>query len=220
MLKMKVRKVVDLSITIMEGMTIFPGDIIPEITQVSDFNEKGYRLSRITLGSHTGTHIDAPSHMIEGGATINKISLDSLMGEATIIDLTHIRAGKAITPSDIQQKDIKKGDIVLLCTVIGKRRRDKKILTNYPYLSLEAAEWLIKKGVKAVGVDCISIEKHGGRKYPVHNYLLTQNISVIEGLTNLDAVKGKRILFICIPLKIKGVDGAPARAIALEFEDI
>ena len=220
MLKMKVRKVIDLSITIMDGMTIFPGDIMPEISQVSDFNEKGYRLSRITLGSHTGTHIDAPSHMIGGGDNMDEISLDSLMGEAEVIDLTHIRAGEAITPSDIQKQKIKKGDIVLLCTVKGKRRRVGKHLTNYPYLSLDAAEWLIKRGVKAVGVDCVSIEKYGVKDFPVHNNLLTQKISVIEGLANLDAVKGKRIFLICIPLKIMGVDGAPARAIALEFEDI
>lgn len=212
----KIRRVIDLSHTIMAGMPVFPGDPAPDIIQVSDFREKGYRLSKITLGSHTGTHIDAPSHMLENGAAADEIPLDKLMGEAVVLDLMHLDPGKAITCSELQKYDIKEGDIVLLCTGMGKRWGDEKFLTCYPYLSLEGAEWLIEKEVKAVGVDWMSIEKYGESKHPVHDKLLSRNISIIEGLANLDLVKGKRIFFICLPLKLHGLDGVPARAVALE----
>lgn len=212
---MKVRSVIDLSHTIMEGMPVFPGDPVPHIAQISDISEKGYRLSRIILGSHTGTHIDAESHMLKNGANIDETPLEMLMGEAFVLDLSHLKPGEAITCSDIEQQNIKERDIVLLCTGMDKNWKDEKVLTCYPYLSTEAAKWLVEKEVKAVGVEWMSIEKYGGSGYPVHEILLSHKIPVIEGLSNLDKVKGRRIFFICLPLKLKGSDGAPARAVAL-----
>jgi len=217
-MKMKVRRVIDLSHTIMEGMPVYPGDPIPKIVPFSNVKEKVSSLSKITLGSHTGTHIDAPRHAIESGVSVDGVSLEKLMGEAVVLDLSHVEPGEAITFSDLQQHEVKEDDIVLLFTGMGRRWGDEKFLTNYPYLSLDATEWLVKRGTKAVGVDWTSIEKYGGKEHPAHDKLLSHNIPVIESLVNLDVVKGTRIFFICLPLKLKDTDGAPARALAIEFE--
>lgn len=215
---MKVKKVIDLSHFIMNEMPFFPGDPKPEVIQLSTVKEKGYRLSKITLGSHTGTHVDAPCHMIDAGATVDELHLDDLMGEAAVLDLSHISPGEAITLSHLQPNDVREDDIVLLFTGMSKRWDDKKFLTDYSHLSLEAANWMVKKKVKAVGIDCMSIEKPGGMGHPVHDTLLSHKIPIIESLANLDRVKGMRIFFICLPLKLKNTDGAPARALAIEFE--
>lgn len=216
---MRFKRVIDLSHTIIQDMPVFPGDPKPQIIKFSDVREKGYGLSKIILGSHTGTHIDAPSHMIPDGATLDEIPLEKLMGEALVADLTQINLGEEIKSTHLQKHDVKEGEILLLCTSTSSRWGDKGILTNYPHLSLEAADWLIDRKVKAFGVDCMSIEKYGEKGHPVHDRLLSNKIPIIENLANLDLVKGLRIFFICLPLKLKGTDGAPARALAIEFED-
>jgi len=217
---MKIRRIFDLSHSITEGMPILPGHPTPEITQVSSRKDDEFTLSRITVGSHTGTHADAPSHRIEGGATIDEIPLEKLVGEAVVLDLTHIDLSEAIRPSDLQQQEqeVKEGDIVLICTGIGRKWGDVEFITKYPYFSAETAEWFVERSVKAVGVDWMSIDKHERSRHPAHDILLSHNIPVIENLANLDLVKGMRIFFICLPLKLKGGDGSPARALAIEFD--
>ncbi len=215
---MKIKQIIDLSHNIVNGMPFFPGDPKPEIIKVSNVKEKGYSLSRITLGSHTGTHVDAPCHMINDGASIDELPLNSLMGEAVVLDLSQLSPGEAIMLSHLQTNEVRKDDIVLLFTGLSKKWGDENSLTNYTHLSLEAANWLIEKNVKAVGIDCMSIEKASGMRHPVHDILLSHKIPIIENLANLDRVKCMRIFFICLPLKLINTDGAPARALALEFE--
>lgn len=213
---MDFKKPIDLSHFVTTGMPVFPGDPVPEVVQVADFSDKGYRLSRITMGTHTGTHFDAPSHMIEGGEAVDGVSLEKLMGAAVVLDVTHVKPGEGILPSDLASNQVGEGDIVLLCTGMGRHWGDEGYLTRYPYVTVETAQLLLDRGVKAVGVDWLSIEQYGMVGHPVHDLLLSRGVPIIECLANLDEIKGRRVSLICLPLKLKGVDGAPARVVAFE----
>jgi kynurenine formamidase len=216
---MKIKKIIDLTHNIEGGMPIFPGDPSLAIERVSTIATRGYNLSKITMGSHNGTHFDAPLHFVEGGVGVDQVPLKLLIGDAVVLDLTYLKPGQPVTLNDLKKfdKKIKRGDIVLLCTGMSKLWGDPKFLTNYPFLTQEVAEWLVKKGVKSVGMDWLSIEQYGNAKAPVHHILLSKGVPIIESLANLEKIKGRRIFFVCLPIKLKDVDGAPARAVAVEF---
>ena len=213
---MELGRMTDLSHFVQAGMPVFPGDPTPEFVRVSEIQDKGYRLTRIVMGSHTGTHIDAPSHMLAGGAPVDKVPLDRLMGDAVVLDVTQMKPGEGIFPRDMPLDEVRQGDMVLLCTGMGAHWGDARYLTNYPYLEVEGARALLERGVKAVGIDWLSIERYGGVGHPVHDLLLSRGVPIIESLANLDGIKGRRVSLICLPLKLKGIDGAPARAVAFE----
>jgi len=204
----------DLSHFVEPGMPVFPGDPVPELVRVSDIQDKGYRLTRIVMGSHTGTHIDAPSHMLTDGAPVDKTPLERLIGEAVILDVTKVKPGEGILPPDMPLDEVCQGDIALLCTGMDVHWGDARYLTKYPYLEVEGARALLERGVKAVGIDWLSIERYGRVGHPVHDLFLSSGVPIIESLANLDRIKGRRVSLICLPLKLKGVDGAPARVVA------
>jgi kynurenine formamidase len=144
------------------------------------------------------------------------VSLEKLMGSAVVLDVTHVKPGDGILPSDLASDQVGEGDIVLLCTGMGKHWGDEGYLTRYPYVTEETAQLLLDRGVKAVGVDWLSIEEYGRVGHPVHDLLLSRGVPIIECLANLDEIKGRRVSLICLPLKLKGVDGAPARVVAFQ----
>lgn len=208
---------IDLTNTIENGMTVYVGDPVPKISSFRRLARDGVNVSRISLGSHTGTHVDAPSHFIRGGKAVDDLPVESFVGEAVVIDFSRKQAGSAITSSDLERHStkIRRGLIVLLYTGFSKRWRDPSARRKFTYLGGDAAGWLVKKGVKAVGIDYLSVEAFGA-KHPVsHVTLLSHGIPIIESLNrNLSKLVGRRILFVCLPLKLGGLDGAPSRAIA------
>nr|MDO8062367.1 cyclase family protein [Candidatus Freyrarchaeum guaymaensis] len=212
-------KVFDLSHVIEEGMPVYPGDVPPEISAVTSVKEKGYRISRLVLGSHTGTHVDAPAHFIESGEGIDQVSLNRLVGWAFVADLSYVEVGKGIEREDLEHydRDVREGDILLVYTGMENLWGQEEFLTNYTHLTLSAAEWILEKKVKAVGFDWMSVERYGGSG-EVHRRLLSEGVMIIESLTGLGAIRGERVFFVLAPLKVKGCDGGPARAIAVKFE--
>ncbi|MCL7413527.1 MAG: cyclase family protein [ANME-2 cluster archaeon] len=193
-------KVIDISMTLSPGMEMYPGEPGPVITRMSKL-ESGdlYNVSQLTLGTHTGTHVDPPLHCIEGGAGIDDMPMDMLVGPARVVDLSHIR--KDVEPHDIG--NVEPGEIVLLKGKKGGVR-----------LTTASAQYLMDKGIKTVGTDALSIGA-SGEEYEVHTVLLGADIAVIEGLV-LSAVEAGQYLFVCLPLKVAAVDGGPARAILIE----
>jgi len=199
-------EIIDISMSLEDGMVIYPGDAKFKRTDIVSFDKKGVRLSKIELGSHTGTHIDAPAHFLKKGKTIDKVSLDSLVGKGKVCEFSV----KAIGEKELKECGIKKGDIVLLKTQ-NWELGTKKFSEDFAYLDESGADYLVKKGIKAVGIDYLSIgEFHKGRE--VHKKLLGNNIPIIEGL-NLKTVNPGPYVIYCLPLKIKGAEGAPARCI-------
>jgi len=220
-LKITVGKALDLTHTVRNGMTVYPGDPEPRIERVKELFRDGVNLTGIEMGAHTGTHVDAPIHFIEGGAGVDELPAEQFVGEAVVLDLSHKPPGSAITRDDLEKYDaqIKEGDIVLLYTGMSRHWDEEWARSNYTYLDAEGAEWLVEKGVKVVGIDFLSVERYGAEEPKTHRTLLGNGITIIESISSeLGRLAGGRILLICLPLKVEGSDGGPARIIAYPLE--
>ena len=198
------KKVIDISVGISPDMLIYPGDPKPQIETISSIETDGAKVSSISFGSHTGTHIDAPSHIFEDGVTIDRIQLDGLVGKALVLDLLikkNVVTGNDIEASYRHFADISGISILLLKT------------GNFAYLDRSAADWIVENGFITVGIDGMSVDDSS--RMSVHKLLLGNCINIVEYL-NLCAVGEGVYDFICLPLKIIGCDGAPARAVLFE----
>lgn len=222
-----IEQIYDITMNISQDMLVYPGDIPPCITIQQDYSEEGFRVSKLILGSHTGTHVDAPKHFLNDGLTVDKLSLINLIGQARILEVMPGEIKKAQIPNDI-----KSDEIILFKTKIanefikGKENShgkntylhsfSDKTLIPETFLNEESASFLVELGVKTVGIDSLSIEAYDGDG-SVHKQLLSNSIIIVEGL-NLQKVPPGDYFFICLPLKIKDCDGAPARAMLLKLK--
>jgi arylformamidase len=207
---LKLSKIHDLTRVISSNMQVYPGDPTPELKPHSTLENNGASVTKITLGSHTGTHVDAGSHFLSDGNSIDDERLDKFVGEAMIIDVSGMRR-EGITAKDLDRHKVKRDDIILLSTGSGYR------LTDFAYLEVSAAEWICKHSAKCVGIDTLSVEKYGRKDAPVHKLLLSSNVGIVENLANLERFVGKRLFFACLPLPLKGADGSPVRAVLFEM---
>jgi kynurenine formamidase len=177
------------------------------------------------ISEHTGTNVDAPKHVLDEGETIDQLPVDAFFGPAVTLDVSHLEPQAEITSQVLETAEaastaeIRTGDILLLMTKHDERHWEDRPkgyakLKNRPALTLEAAEYIAAKGVKAVGVDTVSPDV-SGTPLPVHHYLLERGILIIEALSNLDQVPPGRFLFVALPLKIQNGSGSPVRAVAI-----
>ena len=204
-------KYYDLSANISEELVTFPGD--PQFKS-EDINslEKGskFHLSEIHLGNHTGTHIDFPSHVVKGGKTRNDFPIESLIGHGLIVEVPNNES--SITKGFIKKQSILENDFVFFKTSNSKLSKNGKFTNNYVYIEPEAAEELLKTGVKIVGIDYISVDKYESEDLPVHKSLLSNDVLIIEGLELNNIPIGRCKIYI-MPMKINKMDGLPARVI-------
>ncbi|MDG6949438.1 MAG: cyclase family protein [Nitrososphaerota archaeon] len=219
-LPIRVGTATDLTHTIENGMTIYVGDAAPQVSKFKTLAKDGVNLSIITLGSHTGTHVDAPAHFVKGGTPLDDLPVETFVGEAAVLDLSEVKAGSAIRASDLEahKDEVGAGDIVLINTGFSRRWSDPRARRKYTYLGADAANWLVRKKVKAVGIDYLSVEEFGARTPIAHVTLLSHGIPIIESLSENIASLGRRAFFVCLPIKVGGCDGAPARAMAYPLE--
>jgi kynurenine formamidase len=211
-------KIIDLSHLICSGMPVYSETESPELQPICTLGEDGYRETKITLYSHTGTHIDAPGHMINNGIYLDHIGIEYFIGKATILDFSN---GKKplLNPDDFNPEyinRISKVDFVIIKTLWGKYWGKNEYFQNYPYLSTESARFLAGYKLKGVGIDTMSLEPPDTVHFYAHKILLSKNILIIENLTNLELIKSDFFTFLALPLKIKDSDGSPVRALALE----
>ncbi len=201
-------KLYDATLSIHEKMVVFPGDPpfkkepVSQIQTGDDFN-----LTRITMGTHLGTHVDPPAHYLEAGATVEQIPLESMVGPGVVADL---RGRSQIDGHDLEKSNIGDHKRVLLKTDNGPRLLESTFHQNYVHLTEDGARYLVEHKVRLVGIDYISIEHHENPGSPVHHLLLEAGVLVVEGVHLLEIPPGEYEIF-CLPLKIKGADGAPAR---------
>jgi len=194
----------------------------PEMT----FQKTTGRSTRICLSSQIGTHMDAGAHADPDGWPANEAPLDHLVVPGIVVDVRAKTDDEGITPADLEKYDVRNGDAVLFLFTYAKPKPG--VMFSQAFLTEEAAEWLVKHGVRCVGSNTPGLEDHkrGAREHwmdpanqkqawPVHKILLRRHIPIIEGLTNLDKLVGKKFQFIGLPLKIDGIDGAPVRALAV-----
>lgn len=208
---------IDLSRTIYGGMPRIP--VLPEV----EFDpvhriDKGNPLntSVLRIATHAGTHVDAPWHFVPNGKTIDQIPLEDLFGAGVVVSVSR-GAGEEITVADLQKADVREGDIVLIHTGWGDKFETHEY-HDHPYLSDDAARWLVGRKVKMMGLDAITPDMPTGRRpqgftYPVHHILLENGVLIIENLANLDQVAGRRVHVYAFPLKIRGSDAGQARVV-------
>jgi arylformamidase len=202
---------IDISVPIRDGMVHWPSDSPVSIKRVEDI-EKGdtANLSAISMGAHSGTHVDAPIHFLQQGQGIDNIPIDTLVGRARVIE---IRDPELIKPEELVGLGIRDGERILFKTENSSHVWQKdEFVEDFVFISDAAADFLVDRGVRLIGIDYLSVGsfKHGGSY--VHKTLLNGGIWIIEGL-NLSNVTPGNYDFICLPLRIVGGDGAPARAI-------
>lgn len=217
------KRIVDLSYLLHDGMTTYPVHWSPpfEITQLGRHGIEGRESRKFTMGTHTGTHVDAPRHFIPNGATIDQILVDVFVGSATIVDFTHARPLQEMQVADFEN-------------ALGTRRVERLIMrfdwsdnwgafkfySEQPYISGGAARWLVDRGVKLLGMDTPQADspKNGRgseRDSPVHKILLGAGIIKLEYMTNLRELCATDFELIALPLKIREADGAPVRCIGI-----
>jgi len=217
---MKIKKFVDLSWDITEQTPIYPGDPEPKITVATTLENEGYNLSGVYVGTQTGTHVDAPYHFSNEGATIEKMELDFFFGEAVVVRVTNKKSNEKITMEEVMPYDekIKAGTIVLFNTNWYKKRGTEEFFAH-PYVSVEVAEYLVNKGVRFLCIDTINADQTGGTEFPVHDLFSEKRLMIGENWAYFDHIDFDHVFVAAFPLKIVGTDGSPVRAVAMEIEE-
>lgn len=207
---------IDISLPLHDNMVSWPGDPPVRIEKVQDV-ERGdsHTLSSLSIGSHTGTHIDAPAHFLKGGMTVDRIPLDKFSGRARVLE---IQDKELITVPELAQYKISQGERVLLKTNNSTLWKSDKFAETFVYISPEAAQYLAECRVGLIGVDYLSVGGYKAGGLAQHKTLLQANVCIVEGL-NLSAVSPGVYDLICLPLRIQNGDGAPARAIIRPISD-
>jgi arylformamidase len=200
----------DATVLIREGMLTFPGD--PPFKIDPFFSRaKGdpFDLALMSINTHLGTHVDPPAHYLDGGATVEQIPLEIMIGPGVVLDM----AGRSrIDRQALEESDLQDHARILFKTDNSKLLSSSEFHEQYTYLTEDAAAYLVEKGVRLVGTDYFSIEKYRNPAAPVHTTLLKAGVLIVETLNLLDIPAGPCEIY-CLPLKIQGADGAPARVI-------
>ncbi len=203
-------KLLDVSVPLAAGMPAYPGNPDFELQPIKRIAEgASSNVSRLVMGTHTGTHVDAPRHFLEHGAGVDALPLDLLIGRARVVEITK-RGG--IGAEELAAAGLREDLRVLLKTPNSALWNDTGFHQDYTYVTEEGARYLVTQGVKVIGVDYLSVEQFKKAGAPAHRALLSQGIVIIEGLNLSDADPGMYEMY-CLPLRVVGGDGAPARVI-------
>jgi arylformamidase len=198
----------DATLPLREGMVTFPGD--PPFRMEPFFERsKGdpFDLARLSMGTHIGTHVDPPAHYLDGGATVDRIPLDTLVGPGVVLDM---RGKPWVDRKALENSPLDDHPRVLLKTDNGPWLLEGDFREDYVHLTEDGASLLVERGVKLVGIDYLSIERYMSPGAPVHRALLGAGVLVVEGVHLVEVPPGPCEVF-CLPLRIAGGDGAPAR---------
>lgn len=201
--------IIDISWPITPTMTSYKDNKNISFEHTKLFESNAVRESKLHIGSHTGTHIDAPAHFMQDGQTIEKIPLSASVGPCHVIDLTEVT--EYITPDDFDGIDIQQGDIIICKTQNSQLLPTQPFDHHFVYLAQSAADFLVEKKIKAIGIDYLGIERNQP-KHETHISLMRNGIVIIEGL-RLQHVQPGRYFLWCLPLAVQGLEAAPARAV-------
>ncbi|MCR5590145.1 MAG: cyclase family protein [Lachnospiraceae bacterium] len=216
-------KIHDLSLTIETGMPTCgtPWHQTVEITQMGRLDEVGRNTHRIVLGSHSGTHMDAPFHFIDGGMTMEGIDPYLMWGPALAVDFRDKGAGDTVTLSDVEKLDVSERMIFLFGWY--HNWKTDRYYKDFPYFETDAVKYLLDKGMKVMAMDTPSpdnggaIREGGKTDSPNHVLLLEKGVFIIEYLNNTDVLSGGKVYeLVAAPLKVKGSDGSPGRVLVRE----
>lgn len=207
-------RVQDLSHPITADMPVYPGTEPPVLAQGTTIAEHGFAERRITFFSHTGTHLDAPCHILEGAPALDDLAARRFVGPACVLDA---RGLAVVTREHLEPlaETLRGCAFLLLRTGWEAHWGTPRYFEGFPCLSPGAAQWLGAQGLSGVGVDAISVDPVDSSALPVHRALLGAGLVLVENLCNLGALPEKDFLFSALPLPLAGGDGSPVRAVAL-----
>ncbi len=205
-------EIIDISWPLHPQMTEYKDKKTISFEHIKLFERDDVRESVIHLGSHTGTHVDAPGHFMEHEITIDQVSLSTMVGPCVVLDMTHV--DEYIGSDDLTPYALHEGSIVLFKTTNSALELRQPFDPKFVYLAASGAEYLIEKKVKAVGIDYLGIERNQ-QGHETHMLLFKSSITIIEGL-RLGHVQAGHYFFVCLPLAVQGLEAAPARAILMQ----
>lgn len=220
---MRVRRVVDLTLPLDNATTVYPGDPLVDIRTVGP-DEAGFHVTSIGVGSHTGTHCDAPFHFVADGARIDEVALTLFAGPMVLVDVRD-RADRAVIGVDDVAPaldDLAPGVIAVLHTGWTRHYGTDRYFAH-PYLDPAACDVILATGVRSIGVDAMSIDEtvddeHPGDGWPCHQRVLGSDGVLLENLAHLDRVDFARPFLSALPLRLTGADGSPVRAAAFDLD--
>jgi arylformamidase len=214
------RRIHDLSALFQTYMPVWSSTPLPTVEPLGIVSRDGYSIEKVTCMTHSGTHMDAPYHFLEDGATVDRIPPEQLVGPAVVLDVRKEVDGTIISAKALAKRWPRKAhpDFVLLRTDWSQYRAPTKhYLYDFPGITPEAAEWLVQKSLKGVGTDTLGIDPYSNSKFEAHKVLLRKGIWILEALDHLDQLsEGVEYTLVAAPLKIAGASGAMARVFAIE----
>ena len=200
----------DVSVPLAAGLPAYPGNPEFELQPVKRIADgASSNVSRIVIGTHSGTHVDAPRHSFDEGSGVDAMRLDVLVGRARVLEFDRT---DGIALQDLESSGLDADERVLLKTGNSSRWNERQFYPDYAYLAESGARYLVDRGVRLVGIDYLSIEQFKKPGAPAHRALLSAGVIIIEGL-NLSGVGPGIYEMYCLPLPVTGADGAPARVV-------
>jgi len=219
---MPIRRVIDLSMPLDERTPFYPGDPEPRICVATTIAEDGFNVSRLELGSHSGTHCDAPFHFREDGSRLDELPLERFLGRGVVVDATGLEPRTAIGWERIEPvaEALGPGAIVLLRTGWDAHRESQAYFTH-PYLDGDACARILDAGVRTIGIDAINLDETPEGELDLARFRCHAQISaadgvIVENLVEIGAIDFPEPFVSVLPIRLAGGDGAPARAVAIE----
>ena len=213
-------KIIDLTHTMSREMPVYPGTETPRFDPANTYEKDGFKETRISMFSHTGTQMDPPAHLVPGRTTLDAFEASQFVGRACVIDCSELGEGGRITMAHINKnrENADKAEFILFHTGWDRYWGKEEYFGDYPYINEEVAEYLMK-GKKGVGLDVIGLDPIADENLTIHKKLFLGNeIVIIENLTNLGKLGKELFTFCALPLKYENADGSPIRAIAMTEE--
>jgi len=204
--------IIELTQIMMAGMPVYPGTGAPLFHKVCTIEQDGFAEMQASLCSHTGTHIDAPSHMISGGKNLDDYPVSHFMGEAYLLDLTHGIPG--LEELKARQDQLKGVEFIILRTDWSRYWGEPEYFSGFPVLPKEHVAWLLSMEIRGFGIDAISMDTVDSEDFENHLLILGAGCTITENLTHLDKVQKERFSIVMLPLRVKESDGFPCRAFA------
>lgn len=198
-------------------MPYYPGDPAPQITRLED-HERGdaWTTSHVSFCAHIGTHVDAPLHRVRGGSTVDALNLQTLIGRAYVVELNDVAL--EIHAEDLEARNIPhSAERLVLKTCNAALWEHNAFQQNFCALAESGAQWLVERGIRLVALDYLSADIFASHDFRAHDVLLNAGVVIVEGVLSGNIPEGWYTL-VCLPLRLQGADGAPARAILIEGE--
>jgi arylformamidase len=211
---LRVPKIFDISVPVANGAVVYPGNPDVRIEPHSQLSRgASSNLSLISFGSHTGTHVDAPRHFFDAGSPVDQLPLNALIGPARVIGVEE--DVMSVTAKHLQKEPLQNVERLLIRTRNSGFVKDREFHPDFTFIAPDGAEYLAALGVKLVGVDYYSVEQFHSGHHRTHRTLLERGIVIVEGL-DLSEISPGEYEFACLPLRLEGLDGAPARAVLMK----